>query len=50
MKKSPETFSSVGQWIKDAKDFGRSDISIVIVGNKTDLTVIFYMKNRIRDV
>jgi len=34
---SPETYSTVAQWIKDAKDLARPDISIMLVGNKSDL-------------
>ena len=34
---SPEAYSTIPQWIKDAKDLARPDISIILVGNKSDL-------------
>ena len=34
---SPEAYNTVPQWIKDAKDLARPDISIILVGNKSDL-------------
>jgi GTPase SAR1 family protein len=27
----------VGQWIKDAREYSKPDIEILVVGNKTDL-------------
>lgn len=34
---SVDSFNSVSQWIKDARDLGRPDICIILVGNKLDL-------------
>ena len=37
IKISEETFLAVNQWLKDARDLARPDISCILVGNKADL-------------
>lgn len=32
-----DSYLSLLQWIKDAREMGRQDISIVVCGNKSDL-------------
>jgi GTPase SAR1 family protein len=34
---STESYNALSQWIKDAREFGRSDIGIVVCANKIDL-------------
>lgn len=34
---SLDTYSTLEQWIKDAKDLARPDISLCVIGNKKDL-------------
>lgn len=35
---SSESFASLANWIKDARDLARSDICVTVVGNKKDLS------------
>lgn len=35
-----ESFASMQQWIKDARDFARPDICIIACGNKADMIVM----------
>eukprot|EP01017_Pseudomicrothorax_dubius_P009509 TRINITY_DN1323_c0_g1_i15.p1 TRINITY_DN1323_c0_g1~~TRINITY_DN1323_c0_g1_i15.p1 ORF type:complete len:211 (+),score=32.18 TRINITY_DN1323_c0_g1_i15:132-764(+) len=32
-----ESYNALSQWIKDARDLARPDISIIVIGNKVDL-------------
>ena len=32
-----ESFESVEQWIKDTQEFGRENLILCLIGNKTDL-------------
>ena len=32
-----DTFTTLEQWIKDAKDLARPDVSLTVIGNKKDL-------------
>ena len=38
MDNSANTFNALPHWIKDARDLGRSDICIAVLGNKKDLS------------
>jgi GTPase SAR1 family protein len=37
MGNSEESFRSIDSWVQDAKEFGRTNMPLVIVGNKSDL-------------
>eukprot|EP01017_Pseudomicrothorax_dubius_P005309 TRINITY_DN11310_c0_g1_i1.p1 TRINITY_DN11310_c0_g1~~TRINITY_DN11310_c0_g1_i1.p1 ORF type:complete len:242 (+),score=33.41 TRINITY_DN11310_c0_g1_i1:61-726(+) len=34
---NPDSYNSLSQWIKDARDLARPDICIFVIGNKSDL-------------
>ena len=34
---SKDTFEAVDDWINDARENGKSDLDIIVVGNKLDL-------------
>ena len=34
---SPDSFNNVSQWVQDIKDVARSDVVMILVGNKSDL-------------